>query len=231
VSAIAYYLEEAGIATTGISLVRENTESMKPPRFLWATFPLGRPLGKPGDRAFQHRVIMAALALLERSEGPVLEDFLEEAPAGALEDHPACPVTFARPSLDASTWAARLHNELMLLRPWYDASKRRRGRTTVGVAGLPVDALVDQVATLLDGAIPQRPALKALKYAVEDLKAYYQEALTAQPGEHVWQETQRTFWRETELGRALKLLDARLQARADLRGFSRILVPREALES
>jgi D-proline reductase (dithiol) PrdB len=231
VSAIAYYLEESGIATTGISLVRENTESMKPPRFLWTTFPLGRPLGKPGDPAFQRRVVLAALALFDRSEGPVLEDYPEDAPAAAIEDHPACPVTFARPSLDASTWAARLHNESMLLRPWYDASRRRRGRTTVGISGLPIDAITRQIAAMLDEPLPNRPDLKALKYAVEDLKAYYQEALTAQPGQHVWQETQRIFWRETVFGSALKVLDERLKDRADLRGFSRILVPREASES
>ena len=35
--------------TTGISLVRENTASMQPPRALWVPFPLGRPLGVPDD--------------------------------------------------------------------------------------------------------------------------------------------------------------------------------------
>ncbi|MGB1538895.1 MAG: selenoprotein B, partial [Pseudomonadales bacterium] len=59
--------------TTGISLIRENTASMQPPRALWVSFPLGRPLGKPGDPAFQHRVISAALDLLNRNDGPVLE--------------------------------------------------------------------------------------------------------------------------------------------------------------
>ena len=93
-SAIAYFLESEGIQTTGISLVRENTAALEPPRFLWASFPLGRPLGKPGDPAFQRRVILAALGLLERGSGPVLEDYPEDVPELAAEDTPACPVSF-----------------------------------------------------------------------------------------------------------------------------------------
>ena len=58
---IAYYLESEGIMTTGIALVRENAEALQPPRMLWVSFPLGRPLGKPGDPAFQKRVILGAL--------------------------------------------------------------------------------------------------------------------------------------------------------------------------
>ena len=229
-SAIAYFLEEAGIATTGISLVRENTEALRPPRFLWVTFPLGRPLGKPNDAAFQHRVIAAALELLERPSGPVLEDFAEDAPEVALEDHPTCPVTFARPALDAATWATRLANELLLLRPWYDASLRRRQRTTVGVAGRSIDTLAAELAALLDGELPEPLDMRALKHGVEDLKAYYQESLTAQPGDRSWQEVQRTFWQETQLGEALKRLDQLLRAHPSpqLRAFTRILAPRNA---
>ena len=88
-SAIAFFLERAGIATTGISLVRENTASLQPPRFLWVSFPLGRPLGMPGDAAFQHRVIRAALELLAESSGPLLRDFPEDAPDLADGAEPA----------------------------------------------------------------------------------------------------------------------------------------------
>ncbi|MGA1108472.1 MAG: selenoprotein B, partial [Pseudomonadales bacterium] len=62
-SALGYYLERAGIATTGISLVREHTAQLQPPRSLWVSFPLGRPLGIPNDAEFQHAVIKAALEL------------------------------------------------------------------------------------------------------------------------------------------------------------------------
>ena len=118
--------------TTGISLVRENAASMQPPRSLWVSFPLGRPLGKPNDAAFQHRVITASLALLKQESGPILEDFPEDAPEVSIESTPACPVSFAKPK-DADTWRGRLMSELASLQPWYAMGRRRRGgRTLVG---------------------------------------------------------------------------------------------------
>ena len=80
---------------------------MQPPRSLWVPFPLGRPLGVPHDTAFQHRVIAAALALLDRPSGPVLEDFPEDAPPVAEDAAPACPVSFQRPA-DPTSWVDRL---------------------------------------------------------------------------------------------------------------------------
>ena len=80
--------------TTGISLVRENTESMQPPRALWVPFPLGRPLGKAGDASFQHQVIQHGLELLSRPEGPVLEDFPLDVPRIDHDVVQACPVSF-----------------------------------------------------------------------------------------------------------------------------------------
>jgi len=64
VSALGHYLEEAGIATVAISLIRPQTEHTKPPRALWVPFELGRPFGPPNDPPFQRRVILAALRLL-----------------------------------------------------------------------------------------------------------------------------------------------------------------------
>ena len=75
-SALGHYLEEEGLATVAISLIRPQTEKTKPPRALWVPFELGRPFGPPSDADFQQRVILAALGLLERTDGPVLiEDF------------------------------------------------------------------------------------------------------------------------------------------------------------
>lgn len=74
---LGHYLEDEGIPTTQISLIREHTAAMRPPRALWVPFDLGRPLGVPGDAALQRRVILAALGLLEAERGPVLRDFQE----------------------------------------------------------------------------------------------------------------------------------------------------------
>jgi hypothetical protein len=81
VSALGHYIEEEGIATVAISLIRPQSENTRPPRALWVPFELGRPFGPPSDAAFQKRVILAALRMLEAGGGPVLlEDFPEDDP-------------------------------------------------------------------------------------------------------------------------------------------------------
>ena len=60
--------------------MREHTEIVRPPRALWVTFELGRPLGIPDDAPFQRRVVEAALRLLARTDGPLIADYPEHAP-------------------------------------------------------------------------------------------------------------------------------------------------------
>ena len=73
--ALGHYLETEGLATTQISLIKEHTVSIRPPRALWVPFMLGRPLGDPDDVKGQRSVLDAALSLLQRKEGPALEEF------------------------------------------------------------------------------------------------------------------------------------------------------------
>ena len=68
-------IEYAGIATVSISLLREITEKIQPPRALFVPFPLGHPLGEPNDIELQMRILHAAFALLLRADIPVLETF------------------------------------------------------------------------------------------------------------------------------------------------------------
>src|ERR1700721_2901202 len=70
VSALAHMLEGRGTPTVAIGLVRPQMEKTPPPRGLWTPFQLGRPLGEPEDSAFQRRVLLQALGLLERRDGP-----------------------------------------------------------------------------------------------------------------------------------------------------------------
>lgn len=234
-SAVAYYLEDAGIATTGISLVRENTAALRPPRFLWVPFPLGRPLGTPGDPPFQRRVILAALALLDAPSGPVLEDYSEEVPDVPGHQAFACPVSFPPSASAAGRWQSALRDEVALLQPWYALSRERRGRTTVGVADAPVEMLAERLGELLDAParLPDSLAeLTELKRALADLRAFHEEAVTAQPGDPPWHEVRRLLWRESVLGEAMLALRDRFDASGDsrLRAFNRVLVPRGALD-
>jgi len=197
-----------------MSLVREHTAQITPPRALWVPFELGRPLGVPGDAAFQSRVLRAALQLLEAPAGPVLVDFPEDAPAVPEDATPlVCPVSFAPPPQELNhtdRLRAALLQEIGQLRTWYDLAVTTRGRTTVGVSRLTPEELGVFVGAFLDGHAPSNPRadipMAALfRFAVEDLKAYYCEAITAQPGQQAVdsQTLADWFWRDTAAGRVL----------------------------
>jgi hypothetical protein len=80
----------------------------------------------------------------------------------------------------------------------------------VGASRLTPEEIGTFVGAFLDNQTPQNPRgdipLAALfRFAVEDLKAYYSEALTAQPGHSIADSTTLAdwFWRETTAGRVL----------------------------
>ncbi len=232
--ALAKWLEQEGIATTQISLVREHSEAIMPPRTLWVPFILGRPLGVPGDAAFQRRVVLAALRLLEAPAGPVLEDYPEDAPAVAPEEVQgfACPVSFSRP-VAGDGLAAAVGKEVAELAPWYELARNRRERTTATLSGLAPAAAAKFITDFIaDPATPSyNQALEvvlALRLATQDLKAYYLEAVTAQPGARAALDANRWFWHETAAGRAyLELREACLKSRDEaVRRFgARSLIP------
>lgn len=208
--ALAHYLETDGIPTTQVSLVREHTEALVPPRALWVPFILGRPFGVPNDATFQRGVLMAALNLLERDSGPVLEDYPLDAPAGVLTESPeglACPVSFPARFTEGSL-VDRITGEVSQLLAWHDAAVAYRGRTTLGVTGLSPLQLGDYVIAWLEGKTPQRYRSDvtqgdALKQACDELKAFYYEAKSVQPGQHTSASVHDWFWFDTAAGEAL----------------------------
>ena len=205
-SALSHFLESEGLSTTGVSLVREHTEAMAPPRALWVPFPLGRPLGAAGDAAFQHRVIAAALALLDHPEGPVLEDFPEPAPDDCSSEPWSCPVRFAQAAVGQDI-ASVARAELARLATWHELAIRRRGRTAAGASGLTVDQCLELVIDALeDGSSDD---VRRLKAAVDDLKTHYVEAVTAKPGVPPAGAVDARLWNESALGQLLRRLAAR----------------------
>jgi D-proline reductase (dithiol) PrdB len=69
VGLIASVIEKAGIPTVGISLLREVSEKVAPPRTLVVPFPFGYPLGKPNRPELQHQVITEAIEMLNGHSG------------------------------------------------------------------------------------------------------------------------------------------------------------------
>ncbi len=210
-------MEEEGIPTTQISLIREHTEAIRPPRALWVPFELGRPLGAPGSPGFQRRVLLAALELLVAPAGPLLEDFPDEAPEDAAgEDEGlkgwSCPVGFVpewREGTDLERLRAAFEREVAELRPWYDLYLERHDRTAVVTFG-PESAsgFIGGFATGENPVIPEADLsfAAALRLAAQDLKSFYFEAATARPGSASPNvgEFNEWFWNHSAGGRILK---------------------------
>jgi len=74
VGLIQSIIEKIGIPTVSVSVLREVTERVAPPRVLFADFPLGYPLGAANDAELQTRVILAMLTLLK-----------EQVPTGGIQ--------------------------------------------------------------------------------------------------------------------------------------------------
>ncbi|NBO63818.1 MAG: hypothetical protein EBU88_03010 [Acidobacteria bacterium] len=68
-------IEREGIATVSVTLLREVSEVISPPRSLFVPYPLGYPLGEPKNSHIQHRIINSALSLLKRSDVPLIVEF------------------------------------------------------------------------------------------------------------------------------------------------------------
>ena len=213
--AIGHFLEEEGISTVSISLVRPHVEVIKPPRSLWVPFELGRPLGVPGDATFQRGVLMAALDLLTSDEGPVLlVDYPKDIPEVKIDMNGwVCPITLESPSTIVENYESLIVGEMVSLQPWYNLTKKTRGRTTFGVSGENIIELGRFVSSYL-GEEP-RPSYRsdlavgdAMKLACDDIKAFYFEAAVAQPGSSSSLILENWFWGETTAGKILLDLKA-----------------------
>ena len=186
--------------------MREHTEIVRPPRALWVTFELGRPLGIPDDPPFQRRVAKAALDLLARTDGPILADYPEDVPEVTDFSGWACPINLAPSQTDS------LAAEIDRLATWYDQSVARQGRTTVGVSGLDMLDAGALVNRALAGDLPEA---QPLKEAIDDLRAYYLEAASAFPDPGTSATRKKWFWDETQLAKAILSLQPKLAQSTD----------------
>ena len=221
---LARALEAEDVATTSISMVREHTEKIKPPRALFVPFPFGHALGRPDDPALQHRVLAAALALLGEPIGPVLRDFPDDAEPSVEPPAPtqASAVTPAAGIPDdpvAETLGMMPHQA-----QWLGTSG---GRTAFGLAGVPL-ARVGEVVRFLqafvaggDADLPERPRDRPLpgfiRYCADDLKALYFESRMAMKPTAGGDEIARWFWAETAVAQLLRRVRDRLDASDDPR--------------
>jgi D-proline reductase (dithiol) PrdB len=203
VCVLAHVLEAAGLATVALVSNRVVAEKMHPPRALYGEFPLGRPLGRPGDPAFQRDVLLRAFALLDAPEVPVLVDHPEVI---EIDETPlACALP---PRYDTSVPAAV--DEARALRPAWDRSLERLGLTSVGRV-VDADGIPDLVGRLVRIAEGERWDAVDLPgdpvSCAHDVRTYYEEAAVALADDVTGGSAEVWFSEVTEAGRAL--LEAR----------------------
>ena len=216
---LARVFEEADLTTLTIAMVREHAEKVKAPRVLFVPFPFGYALGKPNDPQLQHRVIGAAIDLLQRQQGPVLEDFPEEEAPEALVQASGVQQTAAEAARDPA-------DEVTALRAFYERwLEDHNGRTAVGLCGIPqrrwrgVVRFLESYGRGEDADMKERPAHvpvpQFIRYCVDDLKAFYYEARMAQRPNVSEPELHHWFWGETAVAQLIRAVAQRMTATDD----------------
>lgn len=216
---LARVFEAAGLVTVCIAMVREHAEKVKPPRALFVPYPFGFALGKPNDPKLQHRIVAAAFELVDKPQGPALEDFPEDEVPDNLPQSSGVARSSARDTNDAADEIAGLRS---FYERWVD---EHDGRTAVGLSGVPqrrwrgLVRFLEAYTRGEDVDMKERPAHVALpqfiRYCVDDLKAFYYEARMVQkpamsePDLHTW------FWGETVMGQLIPAVGEHMQASDD----------------
>jgi hypothetical protein len=174
--------EEEGIATVAISLIRPQTENTKPPRALWVPFELGRPFGPPGDAAFQRRVILAALGMLERDNGWMTEPWAAQLTI----------IEMPRLTLEA-LYALRVAINGALLS--LSSSSTMRGECDDGSTRRQLDLLVRAANALEHNRIP--PPIRASANAADGSNPFFAHPRGSSRGNHPQRTVRRAAKRKT----------------------------------
>ncbi len=171
-STLAHVFEDAGIATIVLASMADVAKKVGPPRVLACEFPLGRPLGKPGDAAFQHQVLQQSFNLLEADE-PIFEHFPEVVESDEM------PMACSLPPRDDPN-APPAVDEARGLISAYRRAVERKGVTAVGRAIDPeqIPAALDTLHQWAQGAAWKDVELpgKNTVAVCHDIRAYYLEA-------------------------------------------------------
>ena len=211
--------------------MREQTEAMRLPRFLWVPFPLGRPFGAPDEPGFQRRVLHDALALLERDDGPVvLADFPDDAPVADEEVPWSCPISYTQRASGEPVLVEDTLTEIRSLAPWVEPGTEPRFNTDMRPA--EIARFLGHLSVGEDVGDPPggQPLVEVTRLACDDLRTWYLTAVRRQPGHATTPAIDTWFWRQTALGRLLGALAARLLDDPDpkMRLFAeRALIPRD----
>ena len=189
------------MSTTGIVLIEEHAQRVKPPRMLAVPFFFGNALGEPDDADYQHRVLQHTFNLLDRNQGPVLESLPDDMIPDIL-------MQGSETTNEAEKMGLNAADELTSLRTYYEQwGNAHGGRTAVGLSTIPqrrfrgVIRFIEGYASGEERDMKERPqdftVPQFIRYCVDDLKAFYYEARMVQRPNGADREIHDWFWSET----------------------------------
>ena len=223
---LAHVFESAGIATVTIGSIREQLYNTAPPRGLFCNFPLGRPMGKPNDAEFQHKVIAEAFDLL-KSPIQVIRDFGE-----TITDNPEenlfCDLP---PRFNPDVHPAI--EEAGGLRQAYDRAVKKLGNRAGATRTLDADEIPEAIGAFVkvadgipwkEAGIPGIPARVA-----QDIRGYYEMAAIEIAGHTpaAWA-GYRWYRDQTEAGLVIKEAQAAMKRSGVKEGLWRFMLPLDA---
>ncbi|MCH8297091.1 MAG: hypothetical protein IH873_03405 [Chloroflexi bacterium] len=203
------------MTTTGIVLIEEHAQRVKPPRMLAVPFFFGNALGEADNPEYQHRVLQAAFDLLDRDQGPVLEQLPDDMVPDILMQGSEAANESQEKGLNAA-------DELTSLRAYYEQwGNAHGGRTAVGASAIP-QRRFRGIVRFLEGYISgeesdmkERPedstVPQFVRHCVNDLKAFYYEARMAQRPDGADRDIHHWFWSETAMGALVMALAQRMR--------------------
>ena len=207
------------MTTTGIVLIEEHAQRVKPPRMLAVPFFFGNALGEPDNPEYQHRVLRATFDLLDRDQGPVLQQLPDEMVPDILMQGSETSNTSGEKALNAA-------DELTSLRAYYEQwGNAHGGRTAVGLSTIPqrrfrgVIRFFEGYISGEESDMKERPrdftVPQFIRYCVDDIKAFYYEARMAQRPDAAGRQVHQWFWSETAMGALVMALAQRMRDNED----------------
>ena len=203
------------MTTTGIVLIEEHAQRVKPPRMLAVPFFFGNALGEADNPEYQHRVLQATFDLLDRDQGPVLEQLPDDMVPDILMQGSETANESQEKGLNAA-------DELTSLRAYYEQWVNAHAeRTAVGASTIP-QRRFRGVVRFLEGYIsgeesdmkerPQDSTVpQFVRHCVNDLKAFYYEARMAQRPDGADRDIHDWFWSKTAMGALVMALAQRMR--------------------
>jgi len=185
-----------------IGSIPAHIENTKPPRGLICHFPLGRPLGLPGDPDFQRSVLNALFDMLNESEGPVLRTFAHSL-ADVEDEGLVCSLP---PRLDPNEHPAV--DEARAIKGAYERAVSKHGNrigASRAIGADDVPAAVEAFARIDEGTPWKEAEIPGVPMRVaQDIRGYYQTA-ALELAEHTpgaWA-GEDWFYNDTETGKLM----------------------------